>query len=615
METSAHRALATTAVALVILTGTHVLRSAFAMVVWNIGEGMSQTGLLLVAAAIWIAGVAGWAVVPWIDSPRFGLRIAVLFAALYAAAHAVRHPALAPALACAALVVWLWLVPALIGELGRPDALDVLVPGILVGSGLQVALQTALHGLDLSMMRGPLPALGAVGIAVALAVVWRATVTTAPATAAAFPFPQGWGLFALGPYLVLQQTLLTNLGRVQASSGLAMEQAAVLIMLGLAAAAAALPLASRPLARMVVAPILVALSGVPFIRGGIVPFAILQVAAAVALAGAMMPAPIPRLRRTYLWGAAGMLFGFALLFLFYSRYEWIELWPLMGALVALASLPHVTTAAPTRTFRATAAILLIGAVGLGVARLTERPLTPPRAEPADPRAVRVLSYNIHMGFDARGVPDPEAIARVIEAADADVVALQEVGRGWTINGGVDLASWLRWRFPGYRVVYGPMNGELWGNVILTRMEVAESGSLRFPLRQSRFQRGLTWANVVTPRGLLLVVSTHFAHDSAEDRLDQAADLLRFWNNRERTAVLGDLNAPPEGPPLARLREGGLTDPLAPLGLGASPTWPAGAPSERIDYVLTSPDLSASGGLVRPTTASDHLPVVVELRVP
>jgi len=254
METSGHRPLATTTVALVILMGIHVVRSSFAMVVWNIGEGQSPAALLLIASGIWVAGLAGWAIVPWVDSPRLGLRLALLFAVLYAAGHAVRHPVLTPALVSASLVAWLWMMPALIGELGRPDALDVMVPGILVGSALQVAGQTALHGLDLSMLHGPLPGLGAAALAGALFAVWTATVTTAPSGAAAFPFPQGWGLFALGPYLVLQQTLLTNLGRVQAATGLQIEQASVLILLGLAAAAAAIPLASRPLIRMAVAP-------------------------------------------------------------------------------------------------------------------------------------------------------------------------------------------------------------------------------------------------------------------------------------------------------------------------------------------------------------------------
>ena len=114
METSGHRPLATTTVALVILMGIHVVRSSFAMVVWNIGEGQSPAALLLIASGIWVAGLAGWAIVPWVDSPRLGLRLALLFAVLYAAGHAVRHPVLTPALVSASLVAWLWMMPALI---------------------------------------------------------------------------------------------------------------------------------------------------------------------------------------------------------------------------------------------------------------------------------------------------------------------------------------------------------------------------------------------------------------------------------------------------------------------------------------------------------------------
>jgi endonuclease/exonuclease/phosphatase family metal-dependent hydrolase len=43
--------------------------------------------------------------------------------------------------------------------------------------------------------------------------------------------------------------------------------------------------------------------------------------------------------------------------------------------------------------------------------------------------VRVLTYNLHFGFDVRGWSDLEAAARAIEATGADVVGLQEVSRG------------------------------------------------------------------------------------------------------------------------------------------------------------------------------------------
>jgi endonuclease/exonuclease/phosphatase family metal-dependent hydrolase len=220
-----------------------------------------------------------------------------------------------------------------------------------------------------------------------------------------------------------------------------------------------------------------------------------------------------------------------------------------------------------------------------------------------------------MGFDAFGIPDPQGIARAIEGAAADVVALQEVGRGWTVNGGADLFAWLRWRFPQYRAVYGPMNGALWGNAILSRHRISDQGSVRFPIRESKFRRGLTWVTLPTSQGEFLVIATHFANeeDAEADRLGQAGDVLAFWGTRPRTIVLGDLNAGPDSAPVIRLLAAGLRDALAPHGLGAAPTYPSPNPTERIDYVFVSADIEPLTGSIPRTTASDHLPVVVQIR--
>jgi endonuclease/exonuclease/phosphatase family metal-dependent hydrolase len=60
-------------------------------------------------------------------------------------------------------------------------------------------------------------------------------------------------------------------------------------------------------------------------------------------------------------------------------------------------------------------------------------------------AVRVLSYNLHFGFDIRGWSDLEGIARAIESSGAEVVGLQEVSRGWYVNGSTDMLAWLQRR--------------------------------------------------------------------------------------------------------------------------------------------------------------------------
>lgn len=60
-------------------------------------------------------------------------------------------------------------------------------------------------------------------------------------------------------------------------------------------------------------------------------------------------------------------------------------------------------------------------------------------------ALRLFDYNIHNGFDMRGTLDLEAMARLIESQHPDIVVLQEVSRGWVVNGSVDMVVWLSWR--------------------------------------------------------------------------------------------------------------------------------------------------------------------------
>lgn len=611
MESPGYRSLAAATVALVILTGVHAVRSALAIVVWNIAEGQPETVLALVALGIWAAGLLGWAMAPRLHLRRPAMVVATGFALVYAAGHFLRHPVLMPAFALMTLVLWLWMIPALIGLLARVEALEVLAPGILIGFAVQVTLQTALHGLDMPMLRGLLPGAGAALLGLALIAAWRSTEVTAP-PATGVRFLQGWGLFALGPYLVLQLTLLSNLGRVQMITGWDLEGAATFVVLGLAAGAAIVPQASSPLVRAAAGPAAVLLAGANLIVNLAAWLAALQVLTAAVMAGALAPAPVRRPFRTYLWGTIGMLLGLALLGLFYSRNEWRELWPLMVALVALASLSRVTPVTASPTLRAVLAIVVFGALGIVYSRMSQPPAVPAAKAPAQ---VRVLTYNVHMAFDAHGIPDPVATARVIETLNADLVALQEVGRGWTVNGGADLAAWLRWRFPEYRLVYGAMNGDLWGNVILSRFDLRDSGVVRFPIRTGRIQRGLTWVTVPAEGGDLLVINAHLAHGSGEEeRLAQAGDVLAFWNGRRPALILGDFNAGPDSAPIARLRAAGLGDALAAHGLAKAFTYSSLRPSERRDYVFITEDLRSLAGAIPPATASDHLPVVATIQV-
>ncbi|MGH2399937.1 MAG: endonuclease/exonuclease/phosphatase family protein, partial [bacterium] len=185
----------------------------------------------------------------------------------------------------------------------------------------------------------------------------------------------------------------------------------------------------------------------------------------------------------------------------------------------------------------------------------------------------------------------------------------------TINGGADLAAWLLWRFPEYRLAYGPLHGDLWGNVILSRFDLQGTGAVRFPIRARRMQRGLTWATVPAEGENILIINAHLAHGAVEEeRFAQAGDLLEFLRGRHPAIILGDFNAGPGSPPIARLREGGLSDALAPHGLAAAFTYPSLRPSERRDYIFITGNLASTSAGIPRATASDHLPVIATIHV-
>ncbi|HEV8354173.1 MAG TPA: endonuclease/exonuclease/phosphatase family protein [bacterium] len=605
-----------TGVALTTLVGVHALRTFLSMVVWNIGEDRSSTELGLIALGFWSLGFLAWPIGRWVGGSRPELRFALLFSALYALDHFVSHPVITPAFGVATAVVWLWLFPTSLAALGRREAGHVLLPGILLGLTGQVAMQAAMQGLDLPVLHG----IRAGAISLLVAVLLCASIlrlNAVPSTAEEYP---NWGLAAVGPYLAIQLTLLVNLGRVQSLSGWELPASAALVLLALVTACAAAAWNAPRTARLVAAFGAVVLLVRPaWLEGsGVWLLVAVQVLLAIAVAGVLAPTP-GRAGRVFGWTIAAALLLFALIFLFYSRYEWPQLWVVMAALAVIPVLvPRPLQPAPT--FRAAVAAGLVGVVGLAItiaggvqAQTVGTALK--RSGPA-PRELTVATYNIHEALNYWSLPDPEAVARTIETLNADVIGLQEVGRGWNVNGGPDLLAWLRWRLPQYRVVYAPMLGDLVGHVILSRYPIKESGWRHYPRRASRLSYGLTWAVIPTSVGDLLFIATHFSPYAGyeADRAGQAGDLLDFWAGRPRSVLVGDFNAVPDEPAIQRLLGAGWLDVAAPHGLDRTFTYASGQPHERIDYIFSTPDVDSLAAAVPPTLASDHLPVTARVRL-
>jgi endonuclease/exonuclease/phosphatase family metal-dependent hydrolase len=223
-----------------------------------------------------------------------------------------------------------------------------------------------------------------------------------------------------------------------------------------------------------------------------------------------------------------------------------------------------------------------------------------------------MTYNLHNGFNTDGRLDPEALAKTIEQASPDLIALEEVERGWYIDSSLDLAMWLSRRLQ-MPFVYGPTADRVWGNAILSRYPIKGWGNEPLPPRDLTLKRGFLWARIDLGGGEeLLFIATHW-HDpegGTAIRQQQAPEIVKFWNQRPHTMVVGDLNAMPDAKEIAILRDAGLRDAFAAIGTGNGFSWPSHKPNQRIDYIWFSPDLTVHDLVMPQSTASDHLGVAV-----
>ena len=322
----------------------------------------------------------------------------------------------------------------------------------------------------------------------------------------------------------------------------------------------------------------------------------------------------------------GMLLLLVLTFLYYVNYQFdvpggTDVVPPLGAALVIlcisGALAVVSDHRPSNPHWAPAigsAVLLI--IPLGYLAAWGEP------DPVSQRGfpIRVMSYNLHQGFGVDGYLAIEDLADAIEEQQPDIIALQEVSRGWVIDGSFDMLPWLSRRLD-MPYVWGPAADSVWGNAILSRFPISNSRTQPMPNNsQLQLKRSFTTAEIDVGAGeSLTVIATHLHHveDEGHLRKPQVRALLQAWEGRGRSVIMGDLNALPSDPEMLLLMEAGLEDAF----LAAERpdrdrekgyTAPSRDRSKRIDYIWVSGDLKASEFSLTDTLASDHLGVAVTL---
>ncbi|MDA0638074.1 endonuclease/exonuclease/phosphatase family protein [Nonomuraea sp. MCN248] len=276
-----------------------------------------------------------------------------------------------------------------------------------------------------------------------------------------------------------------------------------------------------------------------------------------------------------------------------------RVWPPVAATAALAALVAVTSWQPLPVQRAAAGT-----------------------------TVKLVVYNIRMGFGLDGRLSLDDIAAWIAAQEPDVVLLSEVDRGWLLNGGHDDLARIA-RGLGMRYHFAPAADNVWGDALLTDLSVRAVHS--HPLGRHDYPTGAQAQAIVLGvegGGELGIVNTHL--QAPDGQAAEVAAMVRALvagkdaaeatpaGQHPRTGVVrpvvlaGDLNIRPADPEMRVLEQAGLSDPL--LDLGDPPTSPADAPAERIDHVLITEGLTALSAEAPRVPFSDHLPVVATLRL-
>jgi len=541
-------------------------------------------------------------------------------------------PALDLYLSLASVALFLIFLSAFIGHVRAadgPEGAYRVAGGVVVGLTLDTLIKGAGGTLDLSWI----PTIGAAVVVLALAAVSLWLIALEPVPVPSAPSDVSWTaalpLAALGPILLIQAMISLNQGWVAQVSGTSSTTALVVLVAGLVAMAAgsvlafARPLLHRwPVAVLAGLFVLLTVPRTPPLASAL-PLALLPIQftfgwglGLIALRGAQPTRP--GLGRTSVWVTLGMIVYLLLAFVYYVSFD-IALpiprdWVLPGATlifaVCLVVAARPSERTPERDFTAVTATGALALLGIVIALLLPHPSSLPTAAPTG----RVMTFNLHSAFNRAGRLDPEAIAAVIEEQSPDVVALQEVSRGWLIDGSVDLVDWLGRRL-GMQILFNGTADPIWGNAILSRVGFIDHGSAPLPLAGTLLPRGFLWARVDLGLGQpVLVIATHLHHIAEEHgpRLAQIPVLLDFWGKAGHTVMMGDLNSEPTWPEMDLIRQAGMVDSWSEAGQGEGLTWPADDPFQRIDWIWHSPDLRAVTAETVMSAASDHRALVADL---
>jgi endonuclease/exonuclease/phosphatase family metal-dependent hydrolase len=501
---------------------------------------------------------------------------------------------------------------ALTLALSAADDGDAISPatGIVIGLALDLVVMAVFDTWDPVHQRSP--------IAFAVAAVFAAALTASAVWThrtsqrnehSDWSSPSLTAGVAVGAILAIEVLFLANSGYLAAAAGTGAAITALVIGVGLLAAlGGAVAATSTGTGAFFGAVGTVAVAGflLPEATGNVtvaITWAC-QVAAGV-IVGTVFTTRTRHPRRTELGLALGWALALVAMLLFQLHYD--EPLPIdnryvtatLGLITVTAGLRHsIRTEEPARR-RWRHAVVAVCACGLLATVTATATATSPGSVSAPPEAIRLIQWNVRQAVDERGRLDPEAIADAVEVAD--IVVLNEVGRGWPSSGQLDAAEWLARRLD-MHMAWGGAASQQFGTLVLSRFPIESSHVLRLPHAGNSQRRSLLVVTIALGKGSSLhVLATHLQHhndpSSMAVRMEEIDVIIDEWNGNSATVLAGDFNPKQGDPPEYPVRRPGEFDEIAAL-LGAGFTTMSDLDACRAptsgsncsDYVFVSPDL-------------------------
>jgi endonuclease/exonuclease/phosphatase family metal-dependent hydrolase len=228
-----------------------------------------------------------------------------------------------------------------------------------------------------------------------------------------------------------------------------------------------------------------------------------------------------------------------------------------------------------------------------------------------------MTFNIQSG--TRGL---EGVADVIRQAHPDIVALQEVDLGGRRASGLNQAAVLAERtgltyHAHFRTT--DLYGGAYGIALLSRFPLEALAQYPLPVPRGAEPRTVVHAVMQVSGREVSVYLTHLIRQpfNSDIRMRQSVQITRLLAKDPRPKLLmGDLNDGPDSRTVRLLRRD-LLDVFAATGQGPEGTYPLPlpfSPTMRIDYVLASEAFVPVRSTVLRVGASDHYPVIADLRL-